>query len=220
MKKAYRTTSSNGLRLRNSPFDGETITILKNGARIQSIDEQTWVKVTTTDGLTGYVLKDFIEEDNTVSPQPDGIIEYRSEFGHIVSQAPIRIHQDFESHVLEMEACAREQGIKILVTSSLRSPNKPLKNAVVSPAQLSNHFVGHALDMNFLYEGRCYGSFSFKRRHTIPLPICRFIENVKSSRHMRWGGDFSNPDYIHFDDKFNLRQPDHYLEKLANLWGG
>ena len=37
---------------------------------------------------------------------------------------------------------------------------------------------------------------------------------------LRWGGDFSNPDYIHFDDKFNLRQPDHYLEKLANLWGG
>ncbi len=219
MTKLYRTTSSNGLRLRASPFDGNTLAVLPNNTKLTAIDEQTWVKVITPRGEVGFVLKDFLEPDITTIKRPNGIVIYESRHGALRSERDVKVHEDFVPRLEFMEKEAKARAIELFITSSLRKPNTPVTNAIVTPAKMSNHFVGHAVDLNFIFQGKWYGSRSFKEAKPIPNEICTLIEAIKGNRHLRWGGDFSTPDYIHFDDKINAQDPESYKAKLASIWG-
>ena len=226
MKKYFRTRSDNGLRLRNSPFDGDTLEILPDDTKLTAVDEQTWVKVITPLGKVGYVLKDYLEPYKPrITPEKvvpflfdNGIIQYRSRNDCITNEQPIRIHKDFEKSLLIMEEEAKNHELKLLVTSSLRSPLSPVGNAIVKPASVSNHHVGHAVDVNFMYKTICYGSRAFKGSTQIPDNITRFICAV-CKQGLRWGGHFGTPDFVHFDDKLNINDPEQYQRKLIQLHG-
>lgn len=217
MKKTFLTTSNNGLRLRTSPFDGDTIAILPHGTRLTSIKEQTWVQVSTTGGQTGYVLKDFLEPAPDEAPIEQNIIEFVSANHSFASDQPIYVHTDFAAKLTALETAAAERQIKILVTSSLRSPQQQLTNTVVTPAKLSNHFVGHAIDVNFICDDICYGSQAFATNQAVPQSIYDCIGEAVAAG-LRWGGYFRIPDYPHFDDKLNISNPDEYMKKFKSLW--
>lgn len=154
----------------------------------------------------GYVLKDYLDPYKPrITPEQvvpflfdDGIIQFRSRNGCITSEQPICIHKDFERALLIMEEEANDHELKLHVTSSLRSPLSPVGNAIVKPASVSNHHVGHAVDINFSYKTICYGSRAFKGSTKIPDNITQFIGAV-CQRGLRWGGHFGTPDYVHFD---------------------
>ena len=217
MKTYYRTTSVNGLRLRNSPYDGETLDILPNGTELKAIDEQTWVKVSDPSGKTGFVLKDYLEPTKHRITS-NGIIQFRSKNGCIFSEQPICIHADFEKSLLMMENEAKKKGLKVIVTSSLRSPTSAVGDAVVRPASMSNHHVGHAVDVNLICKGIRYGSQTFADKQFIPKEVRRFIHSV-CGRGLRWGGNFGTPDYVHFDDMLNIKKPEEYQRKLNKILG-
>jgi len=74
--------------------------------------------------------------------------------------------------------------------------------AIVPPAQLSNHNIGHAIDMNVVYgtsntlcDSKCLGG-------TQPAAVKCFIDAVKRAG-LRWGGNFRPIDFVHIDDGYN-----------------
>ena len=67
-----RTTARSGLRLRASAQDGAIVDTLPLGTEVEVVQRETWVRVRTADGETGWVLGDYLEhaarEEDAVSP--------------------------------------------------------------------------------------------------------------------------------------------------------
>ena len=85
----------------------------------------------------------------------------------------------------------------------------------MKPAKRSNHFVGHAIDMNVLdrkgwCNSRCLRD-SLNQRSYVQC----FIEKIQKDPDLRWGGDFSTPDVVHIDDSINWLKPSVY-DQLYN----
>ena len=96
------------------------------------------------------------------------------------------------------------------VTSSFRKSGQVIGGAIVTPARRSNHFVGHAIDMNLSGPGywcnsRCL-PYDLNRRTEAKC----FIGKVRGDANLRWGGDFTAKDVVHIDVGINLRQPATY----------
>ncbi|MCP4176937.1 MAG: M15 family metallopeptidase [bacterium] len=100
---------------------------------------------------------------------------------------------------------AVKNNVKIYVTSSYRSSNSNLKKTVVKPAGMSNHLIGHAIDMNIVYNGKWYDSKLMSKNNFKRLPsnVRNFLNEVRNTPNIRWGGDFKTQDPVHIDDHYN-----------------
>lgn len=99
-------------------------------------------------------------------------------------------------------ATASSCNVKLYITDSYRKPDSIVLNPIVTPAQLSNHKIGHAIDMNVVYGFSNTICNSNCLRGTQPTAVKCFIDGVKRKR-LRWGGDFSDVDSVHIDDGYN-----------------
>lgn len=104
---------------------------------------------------------------------------------------------------------ARENNVVICVTHSFRRKNQKLTKTIVPMATKSNHLVGHAIDMNVLFNGVLYESKDMYKTKwdTLPLNVKNFLNQVRKDPILRWGGDFSPEDPVHIDDKLFSRNP-------------
>jgi len=113
-------------------------------------------------------------------------------------------HVEFFPALDRINQYAEQADVKLLITSSFRR-NANVAGAIVRPATMSNHMVGHAIDMNFKYgpgyTKACNSSCLF--RQPLPGPVQRFIDLVRQDNGLRWGGDFSTYDPVHIDDHYN-----------------
>lgn len=140
------------------------------------------------------------------------LIEYTGESGTRIRGhrgIQILVHQEFYSLVLKMESYAVKHNLYIIITQSYRSPNKKVKDAIVTPAVRSNHLAGHAIDFNLVSRGKLFESKDMIRenRHHLPPNINDFLKAIQLDKNMRWGGDFKTQDPIHIDDELNLKDP-------------
>lgn len=135
----------------------------------------------------------------------------------------IRIDPDFGPAMARLNGYAKKNNVKIDVTSSYRESNSNLHDAVVAPANRSNHLVGHAIDFNLLYgdgfsqrcnSGCLAGSFS-----SLPTGVRGFLQDVRNDSVLKWGGDFSTPDVVHIDDRLNTRNPTEWDARYAAMRG-
>jgi hypothetical protein len=119
----------------------------------------------------------------------------------------IRADTEFINSLNKINDYARANNVRIYVTSSFRSSNKGLTGVVagVEPAKLSNHLVGHAIDMNVLYGEKMNKLCNSKCLGKDPLPegVNGFIKAIQEDPDLRWGGDFSKKDPVHIDDNLN-----------------
>jgi hypothetical protein len=117
-----------------------------------------------------------------------------------------RIDSDFEASMNSISAAAVKNDVLVHVTSSFRT-STVVPGAVVTPVDKSNHMVGHAIDMNVEY-GKKHASYcnSTCLGGTLPAAVKGFIDDVKAAG-LRWGGDFSDKDPVHFDDGLNVDNP-------------
>ena len=130
-------------------------------------------------------------------------IESYSSTGCFASgSALVNIDRSFRSSMNSICAAAISCRVKLYITDSYRRPDSPVLNPIVQPAQLSNHKIGHAIDMNVVYgtsntlcNSRCLGG-------TQPAAVKCFIDAVKTAR-LRWGGNFAITDPVHIDDGYN-----------------
>ena len=86
----------------------------------------------------------------------------------------------------------------------------------MKPAKRSNHFVGHAIDMNVVDKnGKWCNSQCLRYSLNQHPDVQCFIDKIRRDRDLRWGGDFSKPDVVHIDDSINWLKPSVY-DQLYN----
>jgi len=140
--------------------------------------------------------------------------------GHAAfSGEPVDADEAFFPALDRLAEYAVSCGVRLHVNSSFRRQGQAVAGAVVPPARASNHHVGHAVDANVEVDGRLITSRVMEpsRLASAPKAACKFVALVRADRTLRWGGDFKQPDPVHFDDGLNVRDPAAWVAKLAAL---
>jgi hypothetical protein len=120
---------------------------------------------------------------------------------------------EFLPHLDKINEFAADNGLQIWVTSSTRPLGVPVGGAVFNPAKMSNHFVGHAIDMNIKVGETLFNSKKLAKFNSLPSEIKAFIIAIRNHPRLRWGGDFGDP--VHIDDGLNVHDPDTWKQKLS-----
>jgi peptidoglycan hydrolase-like protein with peptidoglycan-binding domain len=110
----------------------------------------------------------------------------------------ILIHADFAAAIAILNTQAAAHGVTLLINQTFRSAEIPPSGAIVPPAQKSQHLIGHAVDLN-IKDGDVLNTSSSFASGTATSAARAFISAAKSSG-LRWGGDFTPADPVHFDD--------------------
>jgi Putative peptidoglycan binding domain/D-alanyl-D-alanine carboxypeptidase len=128
----------------------------------------------------------------------------------------IKADIEFQESLEKIDRLATDNNLVIFVTSSARSIADPVSGAIVRPAGKSNHLIGHAIDMNILFNGNLFNSNALDRNNfnSIPQEIKNFLNKVDSDPILRWGGKFIPKDPVHIDDGLNLRDSDVWNDKF------
>jgi hypothetical protein len=127
--------------------------------------------------------------------------------GHVIT-----IHHDFKPYLDKMNFIAVDLSIIVQVTSSLRHSTL-VPGAIVPPAKMSNHLVGHAIDCNLQIGSVWYNSKMLASPTGIVLD---FILQCEAA-HIRWGGRFKVPDPVHFDSGLNVLHPERWKDIYNSL---
>jgi uncharacterized protein YgiM (DUF1202 family) len=224
-----------GPGLRSSPKTGRVRKKLRRGSHVEILSEETWLRVRTSDGATGWILGDYIEREPAAAMMPQGAA--RAAAAGLVDIATsnvcvivpyhnvrfvgkeVRADRDFLPSLDRLNDLAAACGVEIHVTSSFRDPDQSLSSAIVPPAKRSNHLVGHAIDMNVKSPSGFFNSAKLKRANLAALPseVREFIQKVRDAPGLRWGGDFNPEDPVHIDDGLNLTDPDRWQSKFDSL---
>lgn len=122
------------------------------------------------------------------------------------------INEDFEHLLVLMGDIAILNGLRIYVTSSFRV-DSDVKGAIVTPAKMSNHMIGHAIDCNIIDGDKFWNSEMLLKPSA---KIMKFINECKVVG-LRWGGTFVKVDSVHFDDALNIKNPELWNEKAAKI---
>jgi hypothetical protein len=125
---------------------------------------------------------------------------------------PVLADIEFIPHLEKINDFAATNGLKIFVTSSARPWGVPVGGAIVPPAKMSNHLIGHAIDMNIQIGGKLYTSNELGDFNSLTPAIKAFITTIRNHPVLRWGGDFGDP--VHIDDGLNLHNPNLWKDKF------
>ncbi len=135
-----------------------------------------------------------------------GIVEYKHEA--LVGKSCF-IEVSFIPKMDLLCYCAIQADVKLYMISSRRKTTK-IAGAIVKPAEMGNHLIGHAVDCNIV-DGKTFWN-SIKMREGLSGNAKKFIDLVIASKVLRWGGLFKAKDEVHFDDGLNLRNPEKWHE--------
>jgi hypothetical protein len=125
----------------------------------------------------------------------------------------IMIDIGFKKYMDTMDKIAVKYNLRICVQDSFRRKNTIVEKAIVIPFDRSNHFVGHAIDINIMLNDVLYNSTKLKQYKILPIEIKKFIEECKLAG-LKWGGDIVVKDVVHFDDGLNYIDEKRYDELL------
>lgn len=213
--------ANSGLRLRSSPRDGAVRAVLRNGTVVDVLSRETWLRVRLAEEpeVVGFVLADYVDP-HTAAPGPAAPGAGLATYVHprFRGEAP-RIHPDFTNRLDRIAGFAEATDVYIFVTGALREPYVPVHGAVVEPARMSNHHVGHAIDLNVIHNNEWFNSTRLRHPELLSDAVHDFIGLIRADRDLRWGGDFTTVDPVHVDDDLNHRDPAVYTSKLRALWG-
>jgi hypothetical protein len=107
------------------------------------------------------------------------------------------VHKDYVAGLESINTAADDAGVTFQVNQAFREAGKPVSGAVVKPASKSQHLIGNAIDFNINDSGDVILS-SEMVWSKLSQPAKDFITAVKTAG-LRWGGDFTDRDPIHFD---------------------
>lgn len=146
------------------------------------------------------------------------IIEYASKHIKGYNGKKVLINIDFLPTIQIIDDACKAHGFIFWVTNSFRKDSDLLSGAVVNPANMSNHKVGHALDGNLQYiqTGEWFNSVKMGDGKGIDEVLIQSI----TDKGVRYGGNFRKEDNVHFDDALNVTKPDEWKEKYRALQGG
>jgi uncharacterized protein DUF4157/D-alanyl-D-alanine carboxypeptidase-like protein len=120
---------------------------------------------------------------------------------------------EFVDSLDAINAHAAANDVDVHVTSSFRT-STVVPGAIVTPATMSNHLAGHAIDMNVKYgPGKSSWCNSTCLGGALPAGVREFIAAVQADAGLRWGGDFTTKDPVHIDDGLNVNDAAAYTAR-------
>lgn len=143
-----------------------------------------------------------------------GIVEYKHDSLITDIRKPCMVHSDFIPIMDKLCYYADQNELFLYHISSYRKTANVI-GAIVTPAQMSNHMIGHAIDCNLLDGGKLWNSIEMRKG--LIGNVKKFIDMVNADKSMRWGGNFSKKDEVHFDDGLNIRNPKKWHEIFKEL---
>jgi peptidoglycan hydrolase-like protein with peptidoglycan-binding domain len=114
-----------------------------------------------------------------------------------VTDADIVIDADSTDLLDTLNTKAKDAGITLTINQVFRVAGVPVRGAVVKPASSSQHLIGNAVDTNPKDGTDVMLTSTFKAKKESENTK-KFVKAVKDAGY-RWGGDFKDKDYIHFD---------------------
>lgn len=112
--------------------------------------------------------------------------------------------EEFIESLRKINNYATANNVNIHITNSFREAGGKIKGAIVSPAKMSNHLAGHAIDMNVWHGEKKDKLCSSKcLKGELPADVSGFIADIRKDKCLRWGGDFKPSDPVHLDDGLN-----------------
>ena len=136
------------------------------------------------------------------------------QYKHKLLTGDCLIHEDFVPSMdlfcryLEIVKCSA------IINSSFRK-DANVKGAIVTPATKSNHMVGCAIDCNILDSKNVL--WNSEKMEKPKDEVLQFINLVRRSKLLRWGGDFKTIDTVHFDNALNINSPTRWQEIYIEL---
>ena len=125
------------------------------------------------------------------------------------------VDEEFAPLLEQMNDIAVKHNMIVIVTSSLRKDTNVI-GAIVTPAQMSNHLIGHAIDCNV--KSKTTGEyFNSKKIGDGTGDDELFFEDVDRNTDLRWGQAFNKPDSVHFDDAINIKRAVVWQQKFNSL---
>lgn len=107
------------------------------------------------------------------------------------------VHSGFLEDLESIDEAAKAASIKLRINQAFRVAGVPVGGAVVKPATKSQHLIGNAIDWNIENDGKVI--LAAKTVYSqLPENVQGFLDAVKKAG-LRWGGDWSTRDPIHFD---------------------
>lgn len=97
---------------------------------------------------------------------------------------------------------AKKYKLTVIITSSKRK-TIIVPGAIVAPAKMSNHLVGHAIDCNLKSDTEYFNSVKMGDGTGVDEQFIKEVQN----KGVRWGGCFKAKDSVHFDSGLNLQNP-------------
>jgi hypothetical protein len=125
------------------------------------------------------------------------------------------VDEEFAQLLNHMNAIAVKHNMTVVITSSHREDTNVI-GAIVTPAQMSNHLIGHAIDCNV--KNKTTGEYFNSRKMGDGTGADElFLEDVDRNTDLRWGQSFNKPDSVHFDDAINIKRPVVWKQKFSSL---
>jgi len=119
-------------------------------------------------------------------------------------------HADFADSITStLNEQAKKAKVKLAVNQTFRVQGAHVGSAVVSPAKKSQHLIGHAVDLN-IWDGDTVNTAAMFNDDKETDAADKFIKGVKGEG-LRWGGDFSDTDPVHFDDLLDPKSEDYKM---------
>ena len=126
------------------------------------------------------------------------------------------VREDFAKKLDIMNTVLVRYGMTAIITSSGRKVDKKVKNAIVKPAKLGNHFVYGAIDFNLYHKATNTYYNSTKLGDGLGQDdLC--CKQIIIESGLRWGNAFQVKDSVHMDDSLNITNPAEYT-RLYNLY--
>ena len=152
--------------------------------------------------LQNWVAGSVVTTGNLVRAKVSAYANFQNGFKLIphpsITGDDIVVDADFVPRLRLLNDRAQTANVDLIITQAFRVQGAPVSGAVVQPATHSQHLIGHAIDCNILDGDTRINSDAFaKGEETDAADL--FVNNVKAAG-LRWGGDFTPVDYVHFDD--------------------
>jgi hypothetical protein len=96
---------------------------------------------------------------------------------------------------------AKNARVTLNINQTFRVHGASVGGAVVTPAKKSQHLVGHAVDLNIV-DGDTVNTAAMFNAGGETAAADKFVRAAKG-KGLRWGGDFTDTDPVHFDDNLD-----------------
>ncbi len=116
--------------------------------------------------------------------------------------------------IKNINSFAKNKSITIKINQTFRENKLKVTGAVVSPAQKSQHLIGHALDCNIVDGDNWNNSTTFKNKEE--TDNAKGLISAMKNLEYRWGGDFTPIDTPHFDLKIDHNTFDYEAKYFFN----